>query len=66
MLHELADADGVLRAFAVGAALIVVLCGLIAAAGQTHAQAENEGKRGNKRNDAFGVHAFFPPIFISR
>ena len=66
VLHELADADGVLRAFAVGAALIVVLCGLIAAAGQTHAQAENEGKRGNKRNDAFGVHAFFPPIFISR
>lgn len=40
--------------------------GFIDAAGQTHAQAENEGKRGNKRNDAFGVHAFFPPIFISR
>ena len=63
MLYELADADSVLRAFAVGAALIVVLRGLVAAAGQTQAHAENEGERGKERNDTFGVHAFFPPIF---
>ena len=61
LLCELADADSVLGALAVGAGVLiaVVLCGLVAAAGQTHTQAENEGKRGNERNDAFGVHAFF-------
>lgn len=62
VLHELADADDVLGA-AVRAVLRVVLRGLIAAAAQPQTQTENEGKRGDKRNDAFGVHAFFLQMF---
>ena len=56
MLHELADADGVLGVVTAGvfSGGLLGVAALAAAAGQTQAQRQRKGK--NERCDTFGFH----------